>query len=126
VESLRELPAHPATVAAARRLVRATCVREHLEGIRAEAVLLTSELVSAAVTQARRTTPHLLLRLRIESSADELEVAVSVPEFCTGLPDEYARALVETLSREWGLDRHLHDLGRALWFRVGTVREPEG
>lgn len=114
----RNLPAHPATAAAVRRLVRTACRGTGLESVRSEAVLVASELVSVAITYAGHDGERAPLALQIHAGKEELRMAVAVPPECDGLVDAHSEALVGSLATAWGLDPDRIDIGRALWFRL--------
>ena len=124
-----QLPAKPASVGAARRLVR-TSAADTFHGDMVEtAELLVSELVSNAVMHAG--TP-IDLTVSI-SDAPALTVGVTDGSPHRPVPRSYGETastgrglrLVEDLSDEWGVT--VRDTGKTVWFRVsGAHSGPAG
>ncbi|MGN6576095.1 MAG: ATP-binding protein, partial [Nocardioides sp.] len=119
-----QLPAAPASVGAARRLVR-TAAADAADGDVVDAAeLLVSELVSNAVMHAG--TP-IDVTVSV-SDGPELTVGVSDGSPHRPVPRSYGETastgrglrLVEDLSDEWGVT--VRDTGKTVWFRVSGAR----
>jgi anti-sigma regulatory factor (Ser/Thr protein kinase) len=121
-----QLPATPASVGAARRLVRkvAADAADVDDDILEAAELLVSELVSNAVMHAG-TPIDLMVSV---SDGPELTVNVSDGSPHQPVPRHYERTastgrglrLVEDLSDEWGVT--VRETGKTVWFRVSRAR----
>jgi anti-sigma regulatory factor (Ser/Thr protein kinase) len=105
-----DLPARPAAVGTARRVVRDLLTAWGVpEGARDDAVLVTSELVTNALVHTAGTRIACRLRctgdrLRIEVE-DQAGGPVLPAARCPGPQDQHGRGLflVDTLSRDWGV-----------------------
>jgi anti-sigma regulatory factor (Ser/Thr protein kinase) len=127
----QQLPATPASVGAARRLVR-TAAADAVDGdLLDTAELLVSELVSNAVMHAG-TPIDVSVSISV-SHGPELTVGVTDGSPHRPAPRRYGETastgrglrLVEALSDEWGVT--VRDTGKTVWFRLSAAgsAEPE-
>ncbi|MFE4664868.1 ATP-binding protein [Streptomyces sp. NPDC056716] len=125
------LPAAPASVGAARRRVRAVLDGWQLaEETRDDAVVVTSELVTNAVTHSAseyvicrlRRTPQLL---RIEVEDQNRGAARPTPRR-SGPDDQSGRGLllVAAVSADWGVEVAPDRTGRIVWAELPTTATP--
>ena len=123
------LPGQPAYVREARRLVAAAIGAGHP---RADtAILLTSELVTNAVTHSRSRWPDGTIDLMVATAIYGLLVAVTdegsdsnvpVIRSSPGAESGNGLLLVETLADGWGFR---HSRGRTMvWFRLCSKEQP--
>lgn len=125
IESKTTLFPFPASVGAARRFVRDVLTTRQVGDEVVDTVeLLTSEVVTNAIVHAG-SGPQLVVQLTRERVRVEVhDRASSVPlRLMTDpfSPGGRGMAIVEELSREWGVE-HLPD-GKRVWFEVPvTVR----
>ncbi|MER6530452.1 ATP-binding protein [Streptomyces sp. NPDC001508] len=122
-----DLPATPASVAAARRAVRALLTGWGTdEEVRDNAVLVTSELVTNAVTHSASER----IACRLHSTAGRLRIEVEDQNRAAALPaprrpdpnDQSGRGLllVEALSRDWGVTGTPRS-ARVVWAELATT-----
>ncbi|MFF4014725.1 ATP-binding protein [Streptomyces sp. NPDC001843] len=122
------LPSTPASVARARASVHEALASWGIDGDAADsAVLITSELVTNALTHSAgerivcrlRLTPE---RLRIEVEDDNRGPSRPAPRQ-PGPEDQSGRGLllVEALSTDWGVTGALHLYGRVVWAELTTT-----
>ncbi|MFJ8790723.1 ATP-binding protein [Streptomyces sp. NPDC102462] len=125
-----ELPATPASVGAARRAVRALLTSWGTDDeVRDNAVLVTSELVTNAVTHSASER----IACRVHSAADRLRIEVEDQNRAAALPaprrpdpdDQSGRGLllVEALSLDWGVTG-THRSARVVWAELSTTAGP--
>ncbi|MEU6607241.1 ATP-binding protein [Streptomyces shenzhenensis] len=124
-----DLPATPASVGAARRAVRALLTSWGTgEDVRDNAVIVTSELVTNAVTHSASER----IACRLHSTAGRLRIEVEDQNRAAALPtprrpdpdDQSGRGLllVEALSRDWGVTG-THRSGRVVWAELATATD---
>ena len=109
------LPATAAAVPEARRALAALC--EHSEGMRRDALVCLSEVITGAVRRARGSGSEAQIGLRAELREDRLRVDVLEPEAGDEeLPaDQLGVLIVDRLTDRWGVDRN----GRVtVWFEI--------
>ncbi|MEU9332693.1 ATP-binding protein [Streptomyces sp. NPDC048290] len=122
------LPAVPASVGAARRRVRALLDAWHIaEDVQDDAVVVTSELVTNAVTHsASEYVVH-----RLSRSATLLRIEVEDQKRCSARPtprdsapdDQSGRGLllVAAVSAEWGIDTAADGTRLVVWAELPTT-----
>ncbi|MGI9007986.1 MAG: ATP-binding protein [Streptosporangiaceae bacterium] len=125
------LPGQPQHVRLARRFVADTIGAAHRRC--GAALLLTSELVTNAVTHSRSGRPGGTLDLVVSATCSALLVSVTDEGSESGLPairtppggtNGNGLVLVDRLSDGWG---YRHDGSRTMvWFRLRTVGPPAG
>lgn len=124
-----DLPATPASVRAARAGVRELLTaRGVADEVRDNAVIVTSELVTNALTHAGGD--RIVCRLRL--SADRVRIEVEDEARGRDLPmlrrsgpgDQSGRGLllVDTLSDDWAVTRTPGRTGRTVWAELRTTR----
>ncbi|WP_330336275.1 ATP-binding protein [Streptomyces sp. NBC_00557] len=122
-----DLPARPAAVGTARRVVRDLLTAWDVpEGARDDAVLVTSELVTNALVHAAGTR----IACRLRRTADRLRIEVEDQAGGPVLPavrhpgpeDQHGRGLflVDTLSRDWGVSPVGGRPGGIVWAELPT------
>ena len=120
-------PAEAATVPAARLFVRRYLVEQQLQGLRDDAELIVTELVSNVVLHVGGT-----VRVRLTATADELRLEVSddspVPPLLRTLSQTSSTGrgmrLVHSLSAEHGV-RPWHS-GKTIWVRLTSASSSRG
>jgi anti-sigma regulatory factor (Ser/Thr protein kinase) len=119
-----QLPAHPRSVARARRfVVEAGAAARLPDDLRESAALLVSELVTNAVVHGGTTTT-----VRVGHPAGRFRVSVqdeSTAAPATGAPDGSQTSgrglqIVAGLADRWGVD--LTDRGKSVWFELSLPR----
>ncbi|MET8828608.1 ATP-binding protein [Streptomyces sp. NPDC004610] len=121
------LPAVPASVGAARRRVRAQLDAWHIaDEIQDDAIVVTSELVTNAVTHS--ASEYVVYRLR--RTATTLRIEVEDQNRCAALPtprcsapdDQSGRGLllVAAVSAEWGIGTTADGGGLIVWAELAT------
>jgi PAS domain S-box-containing protein len=127
-EELSEtLPAEPASVARARRLVATAITASGQDELVDVATLLVSEVVTNSVLHAG-TEIHLRCRrsrarVRVEVS-DGSPLLPSVRHYDAEATTGRGLALVSVLAASWGID--CEDDGKTLWFELGGADRDEG
>ncbi|MGW3955893.1 ATP-binding protein [Streptomyces sp. NPDC004752] len=122
-----DLPATPTSVGAARRAVRALLTRWGTDDeVRDNAVIVTSELVTNAVTHSASER----IACRLHSTADRLRIEVEDQNRAAALPtprqpdpdDQSGRGLllVAALSRDWGVTGTRRS-ARVVWAELATA-----
>ncbi|MFE2043842.1 ATP-binding protein [Streptomyces sp. NPDC059477] len=125
------LPAAPASVGAARRRVRAVLDGWQLaEETRDDAIVVTSELVTNAVTHS--ASEHVICRLRRTPQLLRIEVedqnrSSARPTPRRSAPDDQSGRgllLVAAVSADWGVDVAPDRTGRIVWAELPTTATP--
>lgn len=122
MEARTQLRPDAASVRAARQFVTGALSEWHAERLLDATVLLTSELVTNAVLYARTA-----ITIVIELTAERVRVEVidnnPLPPVARAADEDATSgrglALVEALSRAWGVDNLPHD-GKRVWFEVAA------
>ncbi|WP_405683103.1 ATP-binding protein [Streptomyces sp. NBC_00057] len=115
------LPAHPESVARARRLTRARIDEWRLdEDAREAAILIVSELVTNAVvhTESARVVCELhCLDRRLRIAVQDQGHQPGGPQLCRTADDEHGRGLllVDAMSSSWGSRDAGYGSGRIVW-----------
>ncbi|MEU2926841.1 ATP-binding protein [Streptomyces sp. NPDC007251] len=122
-----DLPARPAAVGTARRVVRDLLTAWDVpEGARDDALLVTSELVTNALVHTAGTRIACRLRRMADRLRIEVEDQAGGPVLpaarCPGPEDQHGRGLflVDTLSRDWGVTPVGGRPGRVVWAELPT------
>ncbi|WP_335933001.1 ATP-binding protein [Streptomyces sp. PTD5-9] len=124
------LPAHPESVAGARRLARARLDAWRLDEVAHEAaVLIVSELVTNAVvhTMSARVVCELRrLDRRLRIAVQDQGHQPSGPRLCRTADDEHGRGLmlVDAMSSAWGSRYAQFGSGRIVWAELPHGSEP--
>ncbi|TWV55626.1 ATP-binding protein [Streptomyces misionensis] len=125
-----DLAARPTAVGAARRVVRELLAAWGIpEGVRDDALLVTSELVTNALVHAggNRITCRLdgtAERIRIEVEDEAGDEDVALPVACRpGPDDQHGRGLllVDAVSRGWGVAFPPGRPARVVWAELASV-----
>ncbi|MFH8474097.1 ATP-binding protein [Streptomyces sp. NPDC018000] len=115
------LPAHPKSVAGARRLTRARLDKWRLdEDTHEAAILIVSELVTNAVmhTESARVVCELhCLGRRLRIAVQDQGHQPGGPQLCRTADDEHGRGLllVDAMSSSWGFRDAGNGSGRIVW-----------
>ncbi|WP_162467242.1 ATP-binding protein [Streptomyces cavernae] len=126
------LPAAPASVAVARRNVRALLGDWGVpEDVSDDALLVVSELVTNAIRYAGGdeiacTLRHSPQRLRIEVE-DQIQGCTRPTRLCPSPDDQSGRGLllVGGVSTDWGVRETAEGAGRVVWADLSTTEHPE-
>jgi anti-sigma regulatory factor (Ser/Thr protein kinase) len=122
MEARTQLRPDPTSVRAARQFIAAALEEWHHPELLEAAVLLTSELVTNAVLYARTA-----ISIVVDLTADRLRVEVidnnPLPPMPRDVDDDATSgrglALVEAMSRAWGIDA-VGASGKRVWFEVAA------
>ncbi|QLJ03231.1 ATP-binding protein [Streptomyces sp. NEAU-sy36] len=125
-----DLPARPAAVGSARRVVRELLTAWGIpQDVRDDALLVTSELVTNALVHAGGDRIACRLdgtadRIRVEVEDEAGDEDVALPVACRpGPDDQHGRGLllVEALSRGWGVTFPPGRPARVVWAELASV-----
>ena len=119
-----DLPASASAARTGRAFVSAFCTRHHLPGdATADAVLLTSELLTNAYLHARSpavVTIGLLGQVLRVEVADQSDTPPAAREPGPGSAGGRGMQLIGSLAQQWGvLPRQV---GKAIWFELSAAR----